>query len=158
MPSDVVTSSNISLTLYDGDSLTPPPNCDLYFRTNLYRKARTTDAITLVYSFSVDPVAGGLSFPESIIRVQAEWMARRSDGAAGAYFNKVAVFRVTGGASIQIGATQDIAPSIADAAASTWATGINTASSLMRVEMTGEAATTIDWLVLIDIRHMWNIT
>jgi hypothetical protein len=104
---------------------------------------QTTDAtVTNIFTTTIPS--------DSVLRITAMVLAHQTSDGDTATLSRSATFKSNSGTVAQVGTTSDLGVH-ADAGGSTWAVTIDVSSNTVRVRVTGQAATTIDWKAYIQL-------
>lgn len=126
------------------------PSSDFVYRAVAIADKQTTNATEVgIASYNIYPEGGSVP-TTGIYWLIATVIARKSDGSVGAFWRRSAALRMVGGVLTQIGTTQDEITPQKDAGASSWDLQIEISGNGFDVNVTGEAATTIDWWARIE--------
>lgn len=105
-------------------------------------KVTTTDATaTLLYSYAIPTNSAG--------RILVTIVGRKSDGSDRAAYTKLASFYRATGDAAQGGSTETIGTDYESD--SSWDVAVDVSSNVLRVRVTGAAATTIAWSANVDL-------
>ena len=105
-------------------------------------KVTTTDATaTLLYSYAIPTNCAG--------RILVTIIGRKSDGSARAAYTKLASFYRASSSGAQGGSTETIGTDYESD--SSWDVSVDVSSSVLRVLVTGAAATTVYWSANVQL-------
>ena len=104
---------------------------------------QTTDATTGTCGTYTVPTS-------SACQVQAHILGRTAGAVVGTFWRHLAAQRGAGGAVI-VGAETAVVGDQLDAGAAAWTAVLDVSGNDVRVRVTGAAATTIEWLAVLDV-------
>jgi hypothetical protein len=135
-PVDSTGAATGQVLAYDGASFVPAN------APGAVGRVQTTDA-TVTTAASFTPADG------TVVSVWVAVDARQTDGTKGASYLRRALYRRVGGTVTLIGSVQTIGTDAEETAG--WDATLDISSTLVRVRVTGAAATTIDWTARITL-------